>query len=75
MYKENNIQAIGVYPKPTADEKHEWAEIGPDLNCKGNLWSVEANPALKMGNPNVEVKMDDPMGAKYSMSKGKKPLA
>lgn len=75
MHIKNNIEAIGAYPTPTENEKHEWSEIGPDLECKGNSWSVEANPILKMGNPNIEVKMSDPMGAKSSMSKGKKPLA
>lgn len=70
----NNLESVGAYPSYTSEEKHEWKEIGPDLHCHGNKWSVEANPDLKMGNPNIEVKLDDPFGCKSSMPKDKKPL-
>lgn len=71
----NNLESVGAYKKEsTSEEKHEWAEIGPNLNCPGNMWTVKNNPDLKMGNPNIEVKLDDPFGAKSSMAKDKKPF-
>lgn len=45
----------------------------PEL-VASNQWFAGANKMLAVGNPNVVVKVEDPMKAKSSMSTGKKSL-
>jgi hypothetical protein len=65
------------YLPPTMDseETHEWKELMPEPagHCS-NLSLPMVNKSLIAGNPNLDVKIDDPYGAKSSMADKKKPL-
>lgn len=62
-------KGYGITPKGIEDATPEKA--GADAN----LWSAVANPSLVVGNPNVKVELQDPMGVGTKARGTKKPVA
>ena len=64
----NHLESIGVYKKPTSEEKHEYSKIGyHDEISSASLLSK--NKSLVEGNPNLEVKIDNPYKATCAKNK------
>ena len=64
----NHLESIGVY-KTTSKEKHEWSEIGWKTDEITSASLPSKNKSLVEGNPNLEVKIDNPYKATCAKDK------